>query len=221
MAISVISVSSDSSEESMRTSTRRVILFGTIPTTIPDTIPFVIPPSTHIDTALTPASPDYSCTSDTEFDPSEDPSSNHIPPLPAISPFLSSTDDSSDSDTPDTPPSPTHGTSFTEMTLYTQSTPVASSALRRRVMILAPGHPIPHGRPYRYHLKGPVHMMTARKRVGPLPTHCLAVRHSVDYSSLDHFAIEVTYETLGDLVQRFHDHIEEIPVHRVQAIESV
>nr|GEW90489.1 hypothetical protein [Tanacetum cinerariifolium] len=31
-------------------------------------------------------------------------------------------------------------------------------------------------------------MMTARKRVGPLPTHRLAVRHSVDYSSLDHFA---------------------------------
>ncbi|GKA66705.1 hypothetical protein Tco_0766513 [Tanacetum coccineum] len=29
-------------------------------------------------------------------------------------------------------------------------------------------------------------------------------------------AIEVTYETLGDLVQRFHDHTEEIPVHRVQ-----
>ncbi|GJU42213.1 retrovirus-related pol polyprotein from transposon TNT 1-94 [Tanacetum coccineum] len=55
----------------------------------------------------------------------------------------------------------------------------------------------------------------------PLPTHCLAVRHSVDYSSLDHFAVEVTYETLGDLVQRFHDHTEEIPVHRVQAIESV
>ncbi|GJT77174.1 hypothetical protein Tco_1380779 [Tanacetum coccineum] len=31
-------------------------------------------------------------------------------------------------------------------------------------------------------------MMTARKRVGPLPTHRLAVRHSVDYSSSDHFS---------------------------------
>ncbi|GJT74470.1 putative reverse transcriptase domain-containing protein [Tanacetum coccineum] len=28
--------------------------------------------------------------------------------------------------------------------------------------------------------------------------------------------IEGTYETLGDLVQRFHDHIEAIPVHRIQ-----
>ncbi|GKD80672.1 hypothetical protein Tco_1347511 [Tanacetum coccineum] len=41
-------------------------------------------------------------------------------PLPATSPFLSSTDDSSDSDILDTPPSPTHGTPFTETTLSTQ-----------------------------------------------------------------------------------------------------
>ncbi|GKG49008.1 hypothetical protein Tco_0513155, partial [Tanacetum coccineum] len=26
-------------------------------------------------------------------------------------------------------------------------------------------------------------------------------------------AVEVTYETLGDLVQKFHDHTEAIPVH--------
>nr|GFC02470.1 hypothetical protein [Tanacetum cinerariifolium] len=31
--------------------------------------------------------------------------------------------------------------------------------------------------------------------------------------------VEVTHETLGDLVQRFHDHTVKIPVHRVQAIE--
>ncbi|GKG28959.1 hypothetical protein Tco_0416324, partial [Tanacetum coccineum] len=33
-------------------------------------------------------------------------------------------------------------------------------------------------------------MMTARKTVGPLPTYQLAVRHSVDYSSLDHFTFD-------------------------------
>ncbi|GJV63830.1 hypothetical protein Tco_1474658 [Tanacetum coccineum] len=71
-----------------------------------------------------------------------------------------------------------------------QSTPVASGALRRRVMILAPGQPIPYGRPYRYHLNRPVYMITARKKVGPLPTHRLAVRHSVDYSSSDHFSLD-------------------------------
>ncbi|GJW65906.1 putative reverse transcriptase domain-containing protein [Tanacetum coccineum] len=133
MAISVISFSSDSFEESVGTSTGRVILFGTIPTTIPDITPFVILPTTHIDTTpiptvslivpslpdYTPASPDYSPASDTEFDPSEDPSLDHIPPLPATSPFLSSIDDYLDSDIPNTPPLPTHGRPFTEITLST------------------------------------------------------------------------------------------------------
>ncbi|GJR03426.1 uncharacterized mitochondrial protein-like protein, partial [Tanacetum coccineum] len=189
MAILVISVSSDSLKDSVGTPTGRVILFGTIPTTIPDTIPVINPPTTQTDTTViptyipiisptippsldyTPTSPDYSPTSDMEFDPSKDPSSDHIPPLPTISPFLSSVDDTTDSDTPDTPPSPTYGTPFTKTTFYTQMSPTISGALRRRVMILAPGQPIPHGRPYRYYLNGPVHMMTVRKRVGPLPTH--------------------------------------------------
>ncbi|GKF44803.1 hypothetical protein Tco_0131355, partial [Tanacetum coccineum] len=34
-------------------------------------------------------------------------------------------------------------------------------------------------------------------------------------------AVEVTYKTLEDLVQRFHDHTEVIPVHRIQVIEGV
>ncbi|GKF60072.1 hypothetical protein Tco_0176858, partial [Tanacetum coccineum] len=92
----------------------------------------------------TPVSPDYSPASDTEFDPSEDPSSDHIPPLPATSPFLLPTDDSSNSDIPDTPPSPTHGTPFTKTTLSTQRSPVASGALQCRVMVLAPRQLIPH-----------------------------------------------------------------------------
>nr|GEY51907.1 hypothetical protein [Tanacetum cinerariifolium] len=88
MAISVISVSSNSSEDSVRTLVGRVILF--------------------------------------ESDPSEDPSSGHIPPLPAVSPFLSSDDDTTDSDTPDTPPSPTHGIPFTEIISFTQRSPASS-----------------------------------------------------------------------------------------------
>ncbi|GJZ43333.1 hypothetical protein Tco_0590588 [Tanacetum coccineum] len=167
MAILVISISLDSSEDSVGTPAGRVILFGTIPTTIPDTTPVITPPATQ---------------TDTPSDPSEDPSSDHIPPLPAISPFLSSDDDTTDSDTPDTPPSPTHGTPFTEITASTQRSPIIP---RRRVMILLHGQPIPHGRLYRYHLNGPVHMITARKRVGPLPTHRLAVRHYADHSSSD------------------------------------
>nr|GEV86572.1 putative reverse transcriptase domain-containing protein [Tanacetum cinerariifolium] len=57
-------------------------------------------------------------------------------------------------------------------------------------MVLAPRHLIPHGQPYRYHLNGPVYMMTARKRVRPLPTHRLALRHSVDYSSSDQISLD-------------------------------
>ncbi|GKF03350.1 hypothetical protein Tco_0030273 [Tanacetum coccineum] len=95
-------------------------------------------PSTHADTTLTPtekpvvspivspspdytpASPDYSLTSDMEYGISEDPSSDRIPPLPATSPFLLSTDD------------------------FFKNLPAASRALRR-VMILAPRQPIPYG----------------------------------------------------------------------------
>nr|GFD09381.1 hypothetical protein [Tanacetum cinerariifolium] len=75
--------------------------------------------------------------------PSEDPSSDHIPPLPATSPFLSSTDDSSENNIPDTPLSPTHGTPFNETTLSTQISPATSVSFRRRVMVIAPGQPIP------------------------------------------------------------------------------
>ncbi|GJU76200.1 putative reverse transcriptase domain-containing protein [Tanacetum coccineum] len=118
MAISVISVSSDSSEDIVGTPAGRVILFGTIPTTIPDTTLVITSPTTQTDTTLIPT---------------EIPIITHnIPQLPAISPFLSSADDTTDSDTLDTPPSPTHGTPFTETTLSTQRSPTTSGALRRR-----------------------------------------------------------------------------------------
>nr|GEZ06177.1 hypothetical protein [Tanacetum cinerariifolium] len=170
MATSVISISSDSSEDSMGKPAGRVILFGTIPTTIPDTTPLITPPTTE--TPIIHA----------EFDPFEDPSSGHIPPLPATLPLLSSDDDTTDSDTADTPPSPTYDTPFTEITTFTLRSPVIP---HRRVMILSPGQPIPHGRPYRCHPNGPVHMMTMRKTVRPLPVQQLLVRHPVDHSSLD------------------------------------
>nr|GFB13898.1 hypothetical protein [Tanacetum cinerariifolium] len=44
-------------------------------------------------------------------------------------------------------------------------------------MIIAPGQPIPHGRPYRYHPNGLVHVMTVRKRVRLLPVQQLAREH--------------------------------------------
>nr|GEZ60418.1 hypothetical protein [Tanacetum cinerariifolium] len=155
MAISVISISSDSSEDNMGTPVGRVILFGTILTTIPDTTPVIAPSTTETPITAptippspdyTPASPDYSPASKTESDPSEDPASSHIPPLLAILPFLSSDDDTTDSDTPDTPPS------------------LPMTHLSLRLMLL------PRDR---------------LKRVRPLPVQHLSVRHSVDHSSSD------------------------------------
>ncbi|GJZ57959.1 hypothetical protein Tco_0613453, partial [Tanacetum coccineum] len=44
-------------------------------------------------------------------------------------------------------------------------------------------------------------MMTARKRVGPLPTHRLAVRHSADHSSSDSSS-EASSDALSDSSSR-------------------
>nr|GEZ50317.1 nucleic acid-binding, OB-fold protein [Tanacetum cinerariifolium] len=135
-------------------------------------------------------------------------------------------------------------------------------------------NPIPHGQPYRCHLNGPVHMMTARKRVRPLPVQqllghlardvgplmtsvpalplvsgALSLVHAdlipppkrlkdigylADVERVTHPAMpedipepaqegaaEVTYETLGDLAQRFHDHTQAIPVHRIQTTKGI
>nr|GEV07715.1 hypothetical protein [Tanacetum cinerariifolium] len=141
MDTSVISITSDSSEDSMGTPAGRVILFGTIPTTIPDTTPLIILPiaDTPIIAPTIPLSPDYTPTS-LDYSPASEAESD-----PSRSPVIP----------------------------------------RRRVMILSPGQPIPHGRPYHYHLNELVHMMTARKRVRPLPVQQLSVRHPVDHSSSD------------------------------------
>ncbi|GJT40704.1 hypothetical protein Tco_0940569 [Tanacetum coccineum] len=211
-------------------------MFGTIPTTIPDTTPVITPPVTQTDTPViptetpiiaptippfpdyTPASPDYSHASDSESDPSEDPSSDHIPPLPAISPFLSSDDDTTNSDTPDTPPLPSYGTPFTKITASTQRSPIIP---RRRVMILSLGQPIPHGRPYRYLLNGPIHMMTYEEEGWTVS--CSVWLGWIFWSILKRELLRaLRMETLGRLVQRFHDHTQAIPEYiRILAIKGV
>ncbi|GKF24339.1 hypothetical protein Tco_0076661, partial [Tanacetum coccineum] len=56
---------------------------------------------------------------------------------------------------------------------------------RRSAILILPREAIPFGRPYRTHLNGPRKLLTARKRVGPLPARRLALRHESPYS-LDH-----------------------------------
>ncbi|GKG41223.1 hypothetical protein Tco_0470435, partial [Tanacetum coccineum] len=60
---------------------------------------------------------------------------------------------------------------------------------------------------------------------GPVEVRVKRVTHSVLPEDIpepaQEGAIEVTYETLGDLVHRFHDHSQAILVHRIQVIEGV
>ncbi|GKD79766.1 hypothetical protein Tco_1342387, partial [Tanacetum coccineum] len=115
-------------QESVGTS--QIYWFGRIPTLVPFVTPVasttlratpIVPPSPD----YTPASLDYSPASDTESDPSEDPSSRQVSPLPSTSPFVFIY--SSDDDTPiDTPPSPTPDTPPAEIApLVIQTVPTS------------------------------------------------------------------------------------------------
>ncbi|GKE65953.1 hypothetical protein Tco_1520114 [Tanacetum coccineum] len=130
--------------------------------------------------------------------PDEVSSPENISPLPAISPFLC-TDSSEASDSSDGPPSQdpyvvTVALWRSRVTAYPSSSsefpiaPVtAPPGIRRRSAILIrPGEAIPFCRPYRTHLNGPRKLLTARKRVGPLPSRRLASRHTSPLSSDHH-----------------------------------
>ncbi|GJU07199.1 hypothetical protein Tco_1123629 [Tanacetum coccineum] len=57
---------------------------------------------------------------------------------------------------------------------------------RRSAILIRLGEAIPFGRPYHTHLNGPRKLLTARKRVGPLPACRLARRHASPRSSDHH-----------------------------------
>ncbi|GKB58214.1 putative reverse transcriptase domain-containing protein, partial [Tanacetum coccineum] len=96
----------------------------------------------------------------------------HISSLPAISPFLC-TDSSKAPYSSDGPPS--------QDTLFT-----ARPGIRETAIEFCWRKAIPFGRPYRTHLKGPHKLLTARKRVGPLPARRLASRRISPRSSDHH-----------------------------------
>ncbi|GJR43974.1 retrotransposon protein, putative, ty3-gypsy subclass [Tanacetum coccineum] len=269
MAISVISISSDSSEDSGGHYWTRDFVFA--PT---------IPPSPD----YTPASPDYSPASDSESDPSEDPSSDHIPPLKdhlpqnlivaiassiwtaitygstyryiligpiphrGISDFLE--DASFD-------PSSRHHCQIVLYQIYrvrdsgclaeVEVDPRGTS-LRDDVIVGVSDEPhLELGSDQRFRRDCRVFCyadalrdrgIDARVVVetidrdetetgvrGPVEVRVERVTHPVMPEDIpepaQEGAVECTYETLGDLVQRFHDHKEAILVHRIQVIEGV
>ncbi|GJT63727.1 hypothetical protein Tco_1015207 [Tanacetum coccineum] len=213
MTASAIAISSDSSDENedQHTPSSRIILFGDIPTVIPSI--FVVAPETStiapiissaapvVETTLV-ASPTGLCGlvpySDSDSDSHDERDSpEYITPLPATSPFLY-TDSSEAPDSSDGPPSqdPYVATVARWRSRVTTRSPspsdfpiapvTAPPGIRRRPAILIrPGEAIPLGRPYRTRPNGPRRVMTARKRVGPLPARRLAWRR-VSPHSLDH-----------------------------------
>ncbi|GJS20539.1 putative reverse transcriptase domain-containing protein [Tanacetum coccineum] len=212
MAASAISISSDSSDESVRSPPSRVILFSDIPTVIPST--FVVAPETSttapvissaapmVETTLV-ASPTGLCGlipySDFDSDsPDKISSSKHISLLPAISPFLC-IDSSEAPDSSDGPPSQDpYVMIVARWRRKVASRPSSSSKFliapvtapprirRRSVILIRPGEAIPFGRPYRTHLNKPCKLLNARKRVRPLPARRLAWRRASPRSSNHH-----------------------------------
>ncbi|GKA81600.1 putative reverse transcriptase domain-containing protein [Tanacetum coccineum] len=158
MAASAIAISSDSSDESVGSSPSRVILFGDIPTVIPSTS-VVAPETSTIAPVISSAalvvemtlvaSPTGLCGLVPYSDFNSD-SPNEMSKV-ASRP-------SSSSDFPIAPVTTPPGTR------------------RRATILIQSGEAIPFGRPYRTHLNGPRKLLTARKRVGPIPAHRLAWR---------------------------------------------
>nr|GEU69352.1 hypothetical protein [Tanacetum cinerariifolium] len=182
MAALAIAISFDSSDKSVGSSPSRVILFGDIPTIIPSTS--VIAPETsdiaHVVSYVAPvvetnvASPTELCGlvpySDSDsVSPDEMASPEYITPLPATSSFLY-TDSSEDSD-------PSEASNSSEAPPSQDPYVIIVARSRSRA--------VPFGQPYRTRPNGPRRLLTARKRVGPLPARRL-VRRCVSPRSSDH-----------------------------------
>nr|GEZ69460.1 hypothetical protein [Tanacetum cinerariifolium] len=169
MAAPVISISYDSSDESVGSVMPRVILFGSIPTEIP-VVPTDLPIATE-ETATVVASPvgvlEPESLSSSETGPSKSP----LPPVPVapmVSPFLRSDDSESE---------PAAVLPERHVSFVTYDAMIG----RRR------SRAIPFGRPYRTHPNGSRQVLTARKRVKPLPPHRIALRYTSHHSSSDDF----------------------------------
>ncbi|GJT80078.1 hypothetical protein Tco_1054420 [Tanacetum coccineum] len=127
---------------------------------------------------------DYSSSSDS--DPSED-SLPPVPDLPLVSPFLCSDDSEADSESEPAEQRPERHESLTPSSEFPLAPVVTPPGIRRRPTILVrPGEAIPFGRLYRTHLNGPRKLLTARKRVRPIPARRLAWRRVSHHSSDRH-----------------------------------
>ncbi|GKF56394.1 hypothetical protein Tco_0166734, partial [Tanacetum coccineum] len=158
---------------------------------------------------------DYSSSSDS--DPLED----SLPPvsdLPLVSPFLCFYDSEADSESEPAeqrPVSSSHDT-LAPSSEFPLAPIVAPPGIRQRPAILVRlGEAIPFGRLYHTHLNRPRNLLTARKRVRPIPARRLAWRrvshHSLDrhsYLLLVHLQIipypDIHHQTPSMLIHLHH-----------------
>ncbi|GJV26083.1 hypothetical protein Tco_1378778 [Tanacetum coccineum] len=138
MAISVILISSDSSKESVGTSTTQVILFGMIPTTIPSTIPTIDSPTIPTIAPTIQYSSPFIWTNSSDSDTSERLPSQDLYEVTIARWRIRVVARSSQPLSPvyDSPPSLHH------------ILPTPPKLPRRPVVLVLPGQPIPVGRPY-------------------------------------------------------------------------
>ncbi|GJU83470.1 hypothetical protein Tco_1285835, partial [Tanacetum coccineum] len=200
-AAPVISILSDTSEETVGSHAPRVILFGVIPAIIPviPEVPVVpadpiVTPEVGVVSVISPAGVldlvDYSPSFDS--DPSED-SLPPAPDLPLVLPFLCSDDSEADGESEPAkqrPVSSSHDT-LAPLSEFSLAPVVALPWIRQSsATLIRPGEDILFGRPYRTHSNGPRKLLTARKRVKPLPTRRLAWRRVSHHSSDRHSSSE-------------------------------
>ncbi|GKC89948.1 hypothetical protein Tco_1150597 [Tanacetum coccineum] len=193
----------------------------------------------------TPASPDYPPASEIKFDPFEDPSSDHVPPLPAILPFLSLADTTTDSDTPDTPPSPTHDDSARDSSSDSSSkassdfhSDASSDSSSRHSLSdhSSPDLPNVEVDPRETSLIDDVIVRGSDEphleqdidpEIQVEIDECIAYADALRDRWIDarvvFEAVDQEESEMGTrgLVERFHDHTEAILVHRIQVIEGV
>ncbi|GJR09504.1 putative reverse transcriptase domain-containing protein [Tanacetum coccineum] len=164
MAASAIAISSDSSDESVGSPPSRVILFGDIPTVIPSTS--VVAPETS---TIAPVISFAALVVETT-----------LVALPiglcGMDPYVATVARWRSRVT-------TRPSSSSEFPIAHVTAP--PGIRQRSAILIRPGEAIPFGRPYRTHLNRPRKLLTARKKVGPLPARRLASRHASPRSS-DH-----------------------------------
>ncbi|GJW17802.1 hypothetical protein Tco_0025238 [Tanacetum coccineum] len=166
MAASTIAISSDFSDESVGSLPSRVILFGDILTVIPSTF-MVAPGTSTIAPVISFAAPVVETT--LVASPTR---------LCGLVPYSGS-----DSDSPDEMVG-ARPSSSSEFPIAPVTAPLGIR--QRSAILIRPMEAIPFGRPYRTHLNRPRKLLTARKRVRPLPACRLASRHASPRSSDHH-----------------------------------